>query len=165
MAKVKVETRRPIRIAHIEHAGDYGAIPFDRYIERLYGWAKERKTRPGFYPMGIFHDPPADTPPAKCRSEIGIPITGDARGSRGIKTKDLPEMKVAAVSFKGPSSEYRKTYDMLSAWVAENGYAWAGPSIEVYTKKPEQVGGTTIMYAKIEAPIRKKRVAVAGAGS
>jgi len=26
----------------------------------------------------------------------------------------------------------------------------------VYAKKPEQVGGKTIMYAKIEAPIRRK---------
>ena len=156
MAKVKVETRKPIRMAYIEHVGDYGAIPFAQYIERLYGWAKEHKVRPGFNPLGIYYDPPRTTTPEKCRSEIGIPIYGNARGSGGIKTKDLPEMKVAATSFKGTSSEYQKTYDDLSAWVAENGYEWAGPSIEVYSKKPEQVGGKMIMYAKIEAPIRKK---------
>ena len=34
MAKVKVETRKPIRMAYIEHVGDYGAIPFAQYIER-----------------------------------------------------------------------------------------------------------------------------------
>jgi len=34
MAKVKVEMRKPIRMAHIEHVGDYGAIPFAQYIER-----------------------------------------------------------------------------------------------------------------------------------
>jgi len=156
MPKVKVETRKAMRIAYIEHTGDYGAIPFDRDIERLYGWAKERKVRPGFYPLGIYYDRPATTPPEKRRSEIGIPVYGDVKGDREIKTKEVPKMKVAAISFKGPASAYPAAYDALSAWVAENGYEWSGPSIEVYSKKPEKVGGQTIMYAKIEAPIRKK---------
>ncbi len=154
--KVKVESRKPMKLAYIEHVGDYGAIPFQRYMERLFGWAKANKVRPGFNPLGIFYDMPSTTPPERCRSEIAIPIYGDAKGEGEVKTKDLPAMKVAAVSFKGPASEYPKTYDALSAWVAENGYEWAGPSIEAYSKKPEQVGGQTIMYAKIMAPVRKR---------
>ncbi len=154
--KVKVETRKAGKVAYIEHVGAYDRIPFTEYIERLYGWAKANKVRPGFHPFGIYYDMPKETPSDKRRCEIGIPIFGDGPSTGGVKTKDLPEMKVASYSFKGPSSEYQPTYDALGAWIAENGYAWAGAPIEVYSKKPEQVGGQLIMYAKIQVPIRKK---------
>jgi len=156
MAAIKVEKRKPVKLAYIEHVGAYDRIPFQTYVERLYGWAKKAHVRPGFFPLGIFYDMPENTPPEKCRSEIGIPITGDASPDEDIHIKDVPAMDVAALSFKGPSSEYRSAYRELSAWVADHGYEWTGPSIEAYTKKPEQVKGKTIMYAKIMAPVRKK---------
>lgn len=156
MAKVKVERKKPMKLAYVEHVGPYGSIPFDRYIEQLYGWAKAQKVRPGFHPLGIFHDSPRETPPERCRSDIAIPIYGDAAPAGTVKVKDLPAMDVATLSFKGTSSEYQGAYDALGAWIAEHGYEWAGPSMEVYSKKPETVGGKTIMYAKIEAPVRKR---------
>jgi len=155
-AKVKVEQRKPVKLAYIEHAGAYDKIPFQTYIGRLYGWAKKAHVRPGFYPLGIFYDSPDETPAGKCRSEIGIPITGEATPEGDVRIREMPAMAVAALSFKGPSSEYRSAYRQLSAWVSENGYEWAGPSIEAYTKKPERVRGKTVMYAKIMAPVRRK---------
>lgn len=154
--KVKLEQRKPVRLAYIEHVGPYDAIPYTEYMERLYGWAKEAKVRPGFYPMGIFHDSPEETPPKECRSEIAIPIAGKAKSSGDIRIRDLPAMRVAAVSHKGPSSDYPKTYEALNSWVAENGYEVTGPPMEVYSRRPERVGGRTILYAKVMAPVRKK---------
>ena len=156
MAKVKVERTKPMKIAYVEHVGAYGSIPFGRYFERLYGWAKERKVRPGFHPLGIMHDSPKETPPERCRTDVAIPIYGDAAPSGNVKVKDLPAMDVATLSFKGPASEYQAAYDALGAWISEHGYEIAGPCLEVYSKKPQRVGGQTILYAKIEAPVRKK---------
>ena len=156
MGTVKVERRKPGKVAYIEHVGDYRSIPFAEDIQALYGWAKESGVRPGFYPLGIFHDRPGDTPPEKCRSEIAIPIYGSAKAKGPVKVRNLPGMKVAALSFRGPASGYPEAYRALSAWVEQHGYAWDGPSIEVYTRKPKQVGRETILYAKIEAPLRKK---------
>lgn len=154
--KVKLERRKPVRLAYIEHVGAYDAIPFEDYVNRLYGWAREVKVRPGFYPIGIFHDSPEETPPERCRSEIAIPITGEAPGRGDVRIRDMPAMQVAAISHRGPSSDYAKTYRALSEWVAEHGYEWAGPSMEVYTKKPKEIGGQIVHYAKIMAPVRKK---------
>ncbi|HLB68115.1 MAG TPA: GyrI-like domain-containing protein [Thermoplasmata archaeon] len=155
-AKVKVEQRKPVKLAYIEHTGAYDDIPFETYIGRLYGWAKKAHVRPGFYPLGVFYDSPGETPPEKCRSEIGIPISGEAPPEGGVRIREIPAMNVAALSFKGQPSEYRNAYRELSAWVSEHGYEWAGPSIEAYTKKPERVRGKTVMYAKIMAPVRRK---------
>ena len=156
MAKVKVEKTKPVRLAYVEHIGDYDEIPFQKYMEKLYGWAKEKHIRPGLYSLGIYHDSPDRTPPEKCRSEIGIPIYAEAESERDVRIKDLPAMEVATISHKGTASEYPKTYGTLSKWIEENGYEWAGPSIETYTKKPKVVHGKTIVYAKVKAPVRKK---------
>jgi AraC family transcriptional regulator len=156
MAGVKLESRKPMTIAYIEHVGSYGNIPFDKYFGQLYGWAKENKIMPGFHPMGIYHSIPKETPPEECKASIAIPIYGKGKPSGDIKIKKLPAMKVATYSHKGPSSEYQKSYNKLEVWIKEKGYTVAACPIEVYSKKPEVVKGEMILYAKIMMSVRKK---------
>lgn len=155
MAGVKLESRKPLTIAYIEHRGSYGSIPFGEYMGKLYGWAKENKIMPGFHPMGIFMTDPKTTPPKECLTEVAIPIYGKAKGTGGIKIKKLPAMKVASYSHKGPAREYQNSYDKIANWMKEKGYTMAGPSIEVYSKQPETVKGELIIYAKIMFPVKK----------
>ncbi len=156
MGKIKLEKRKPVTIAYLGHKGAYSSIPFDEYIGRLYGWAKERRIRPGFYPMAVYYDDPDTTPPEMCRTDIAIPVAGEPKGDDEIKVRKIPAMTVATISHKGPSEEYKQTYDALSKWVSENGFEWDGPPMEIYTKKPKVVDGKTIFRAKILAPVRKK---------
>ena len=113
MAGLKLEERKATSIAFIDHQGPFDKIPWQEYIEKLYGWAKEQKVMPGFYPMGIYHDDPSIVSPEKCRTEIAITFKGEARGSSGVKTRQMPAMKVASLSHKGPGSEFQKTYGAL----------------------------------------------------
>jgi len=156
MEKIKVEKTKPIQLAYIEHVGVYGEIPFDEYVPRLYAWAKENKVRPGFKSLGIYLDNPEEKPPNECRCEIGIPIKGTASPDNEIKVKELPSMEVAVIKHKGPASKYGETYKKLGEWIEENGYEFAGPAIEMYTKKPKVVGSETIIYANVQIPIKKK---------
>lgn len=156
MQRVKLEETKPVRLAYVEHMGSYDKIPFPQYMEKLYGWAKEKHIRPGLFSIGLYYDSDRIAS-EKRRSEIGIPIYGEAEPEGDIKVKDLPAMQVATISHKAPSSEYPKTYETLSRWIVENGYEWAGPSIETYTRRPRTIGGRTIVYAKVKAPIRKKQ--------
>jgi effector-binding domain-containing protein len=156
MSKVKLEKRKPITIAYLRYTGPYGEIPFDGYIGRLYGWAKEKKVRPGFYPMAIFHDDPRTTPPEECRADIAIPVAGTPKGSDEVMVRGMPAMTVATISHKGSGGEYAKTYSDLERWVEENGYDWDGPPIEIYTRKPKVVDGNVLIQAKVMAPVKKK---------
>ncbi len=38
----------------------------------------------------------------------------------------------------------------------KNGYEWAGPSLEVCSKKPKMVNGEMILSTTIQVPIKKK---------
>jgi effector-binding domain-containing protein len=156
MANPKLETRKAANLAYIEHKGPYDKVPWEDYIKRLYGWAKEQKVMPGFYPMAIYHDDPEKTTPEEVRSDIGITFKGRAKEKAGVKTRKMPAMKVAAISHKGPGSEFKNTYAKLTEWINKKGYMISGPSIEVYSKKPEVVSDVTVLYAKVMIPVRKK---------
>lgn len=156
MVNPKLESRKATSIAYIEHKGAYGEVPWDDYMHRLYGWVKEQKVMPGFFPMAICYDNPAEVAPKDCRSDIAISFKGKAKAAPGIKIRQLPAMKVVALSHKGPGSEFSSSYAKIEKWIAEKGYKASAAPIEVYSKKPEVVGGVTIIYAKIMVPVTKK---------
>lgn len=156
MAGPKLEDRKATSIAYIEHTGEYGKVPWDVYMEKLYGWVKEQKVMPGFYPMSICYDDPQIVEPAKCKSDIAITFKGNARETSDVKIKNLQAMKVATMSHKGPGSEFTDTYRKLHEFINEKGYMPAGAPMEVYSKKPKVVKGMTIIYAKIMIPVKKK---------
>lgn len=156
MAEVRLKRTEAYKLAYIEHVGDYGKIPFNNYISQLFGWAGKKNIRPSGPPLGIFYDDPEQVAPEKCRSEVGIPIHGDAAPEGSIKIKDVPAMEVVVIEHAGSAKEYEKTYESLFRWIAQNGYRCAGPTIEIYGRQPETVGGETIIYAEVQAPVRKK---------
>ena len=156
MTGPKLEERQASNLAYIETKGPFDKIPWQKYIERLYGWAKDQKVMPGFYPMGIYLDDPKLVPPEECRSQIAITFKGKAQERSGVKIRDLPAMKVASLSHKGPGSEFQKSYDALTEWIGKKGFELSGPSMEIYSKKPEVIEGKTILYAKIIFPVKKK---------
>ena len=156
MAGPKLEERKASGLAYIEHQGAPDKIPWQEYIEKLYGWAKEQKVMPGFCPMGIYHDDPKVVSPEKCRNEVAITFKGKAKESSGIKVRQMPAMRVATISHKGPGSEFSRTYATLFEWIEKKGLKVSGPPMEVYSKKPEVVNGVTILYAKVMMPVAKK---------
>jgi DNA gyrase inhibitor GyrI len=153
VAGPKLEERKATRIAYVEHVGAYDKIPWQTYIERLYGWAKEQRVMPGFYPMGIYLDDPKETPPERRRTEVAITFKGEAEERSGVKIRELPAMRVATISHKGSGSGFEKTYEALTSWINTRNLRLSGPPMEIYSKKPEVVDGVTILYAKIMMPV------------
>lgn len=156
MEKIKMKTFKSLKLAYIEHMGPYDKVPYDEYVPRLYAWAKEKKVRPGFKNINVFHDDPQKIDPLKCRCWIGIPISGNASSDGKIKIEKIPEMQVATMKFKGPNTQYQKAYRAIGKWIDENGYDWDGPSYEVCSKKPKIVDGQMVLSTTIHVPIKKK---------
>ena len=156
MDKIKIKKINPMKLAYIEHIGEYSKVPYDKYVPRLYEWAKENKVRPGFKNINVFHDDPEEKTPSKCKTWVGIPIKGNAESGKEVKIEEISEMEVASLKFKGPTSEYKKAYGTIKEWMDENGYDWKGPSFEVCSKKPKIVNGELFLYTTIQVPIKKK---------
>lgn len=156
MDKIKIQKFKPVKLAYIEHIGKYDEVPYNKYIPRLYAWAKEHKVRPGFKNINVFHDDPQKINPSECRCWIGIPIKGEARSDNEVEIKDIEEMEVATMKFKGPNIGYKDAYRKIGEWINEHGYDWNGPSYEVCSKKPKMVNGQMILSTTIHVPIKKK---------
>ncbi len=156
MAKIKVKKTKPMKVAYVEHVGEYGKVPWDEYMGKLFAWAKEHKVRPGFKGIGIYYDNPEEKPPEECRSEIAIPIKGEAASADDIKVKDLPAIEVAETKFHGPSSQIGGMYKEVNEWMEANSYEWAGPAMEIYTRKPKVIGNETILRMTVQVPIKQR---------
>lgn len=156
MEKIKIKTMKPLKLAYIEHIGEYSQVPYNTYVPKLFQWAKQNKIRPGFKNINVFYDDPEEKTPSECKSWIGIPIHGDAKSDDEIQIKDFPELQVATHKFKGPASKYKQAYEHIKEWMDEYGYEWDGPSFEVCSKKPKEVNGELLLYTTIQIPIKKK---------
>jgi DNA gyrase inhibitor GyrI len=156
MDKIKIQTFKSIKLAYIEHIGRYDEVPYDKYVPRLYAWAKENRVRPGFKNINVFHDDPEKINPSECKCWIGIPIKGNAISDDEVKIEEIPEMEVATMKFKGPNTEYKDAYRVIGEWMDEHGYDWNLPSYEVCSKKPKMVNGQMILSTTIHVPIMKK---------
>ncbi len=150
----KFEERKEALIAYIEHQGPYDDIPWSELMGELFVWAKEQKVIPGPFPIGIYLDDPQKVPRELRRSEIAITFRGPGGASRGVKTKTMPAMKVATLSFKGPGRELGNAHQALAEFIQVQGHRALGPLIEIYTKTPEIVDGRIIMYSKIMTPVQ-----------
>jgi AraC family transcriptional regulator len=156
MANPKLEERNASHLAYLEYKGPFDKLPWQESIEKLYGWAKQQKVMPGFYPIAIYLDDPKIVPSEACRTEIAITYKGEAQEKSGVKTREMPAMKVATLSHKGPGTEFKNTYRTLIEWIEKKDLELSGPPMEIYSKKPEIINGETILYAKILMPVKNK---------
>jgi len=150
-----VKKSKGMKIAYVKHVGAYNKIPYDKYYEKLFAWIKEKHLRPAGPPFGIFYDNPEEVPAKKCRSEVGVPIKGNAKSGKEIKVKKVPSANVARIVHRGPMKDYGKTYKKLNQWIVENDYRWVGPSMEIYLSKPKMVGGELSVFTVIQVPVKK----------
>ncbi|MFH0816462.1 MAG: GyrI-like domain-containing protein [Methanobacteriota archaeon] len=154
--KIKVKLRGATAIAFIEAKGPYGKIPYDEMYGKLFAWAKESGSKPGFSTLNIYDSDPNVTPEAELATRVAIPLykAGEPKGE--VVVGQLAEMEVAVKKFEGPSEGYNAAYAELGKWIADNGYNVAGPPMEVFTKKPKVKDGKTIIYSEIQFPVAKK---------
>ena len=159
MPKIRMEQRKPQTIAYIEHTGPYDTLPYADDISRLYAWAKRHRARPGMRPMAVFLDDPASTPPERLRTQVAIPVHGRPLPADGVEVKDLPAMQVVATSHHGPAREYPATYAALAGYARERGLESAGPTIEVYTRKPKGQGAEAVITCRVQVGVRPRAAA------
>lgn len=149
MNRPRFEERKGTMLAYIEHEGPYNDMPWGEAMEALYGWAREQKVMPGPHPIGIYYDDPQLVPGHRCRSHIAITYRGEGKDARGVRTRCQPAMKVASLSFKGPGRDLGMAYHTLARWIEHRGHTAVGPSIEIYSRRPEIIDGDIILYSKI----------------
>ena len=103
MPRIRIERTKPATLACVAHYGGYDVIPLDTYLGHLRRWAEASHIETGARSVSILYDCPNDTPPWRCRNEIGIPIRGPVASAGEIHVKEMPAMDVMAYRYDGPA--------------------------------------------------------------
>lgn len=80
-------------LAYIRVTGPYGE-GYDAVCHRLHQWAAPRSLEGGEW-IFIYHDNPEVTPPAQCRTDIGISVPVGTRGAGEVEIQHIPAGRYA----------------------------------------------------------------------
>jgi AraC family transcriptional regulator len=132
---ITIQTLATYRIAYFRNVGPYGpGGGVASTWQRLVTWATARDLwKPDRICVGIAHDDPNVTEPARCRWDAGISLPDGFRPDESVNVATVQGGKVATARFHGTALEIARAWHDLYAWLPGSGYQPDDrPCIEVY---------------------------------
>lgn len=119
-------------LAYIRVTGPYGE-GYDAVCHRLHQWAAPRGLEGGEW-IFIYHDNPEVTPPAQCRTDIGISVPVGTLGAGEVEIQLIPAGRYAQSRYLiTDRSQYGERWQEHIADIVAAGLAFgAGPCFELY---------------------------------
>ena len=140
MYRVEIITRPKLRVAAIEHRGDYQLT--SKVFERLMTLAATTGLlTPDTRSIGIFHDDPASVPKAELRATACITVADHWAPSGELTEAHIEGGRYARIIHTGPYTELKTAYDWLyQTWLPNCGEEPRDlPCLEEYLNDPRQV--------------------------
>jgi AraC family transcriptional regulator len=135
---VQIKTVPPRRVAFMRHAGPYDRVgeTWDRLLTTL---GKDGWLGGDTLIIGVCHDDPEVTPPAKIRYDACVTVNETFKPEGDIGVQILPGGPCAVATHAGPYNALGKTYSKLfGEWLPRSGRQLADrPAFEVYLNSPE----------------------------
>lgn len=119
-------------LAYIRVTGPYGE-GYDAVCHRLHQWAAPRGLEGGEW-IFIYHDNPEVTPPAQCRTDIGISVPVGTQGSGEVEIQHIPAGRYAQSRYLiTDRSQYGERWQEHIGDIVAAGLAFGdGPCFELY---------------------------------
>lgn len=129
MKTVEMDART---LAYVRVTGPYGE-GYDAVSNRLHQWAAARGLEDGEW-IFIYHDNPEVTPPAQCRTDIGITVPVQTRGEGEVETQLIPAGRYAQSRYLiTDRNQYRPRWQEHIGDIVAAGLAFGdGPCFELY---------------------------------
>lgn len=126
-------------IAYVRHVGPYGPGVGQAY-GRLFQWAGPRGLMgPAMRLLGVSHDSPDVTDPAKCRYDAALEVPTGTAADGDIGIAEIPAGAYGVLRFRGPQEGISQAYQSLyRIWLPDSGYEPADrPPLEFQLKNPD----------------------------
>ena len=129
MKTVEMDART---LAYIRVTGPYGE-GYDAVCGRLHQWAATRGLADGEW-IFIYHDNPEVTPPAQCRTDIGITVPAGTQGTGEVEAQRIPAGRYAQSRYLiTDRSQYGPRWQEHIGDIVAAGLAFGdGPCFELY---------------------------------
>jgi AraC family transcriptional regulator len=154
--KVKIESKESIRVAFMRHVGPYDHVgaTWDKLLPRL---GKEGLLGGGALILGLCHDDPEVTPPAKIRYDACVTVDETFVPEGDIGVQVIPGGEYAVTTHFGPYQKLGETYTkLLGQWLPRSGRELRStPCFEVYLNDPQSTEPEDLL-TDIYAPLQPK---------
>lgn len=119
-------------LAYVRVTGPYGE-GYDAVCNRLHQWAAARGLEQGEW-IFIYHDNPEVTPPAQCRTDIGVTVPVGTLGTGEVETQLIPAGRYAQSRYLiTDRNQYGPRWQEHIGDIVSAGLAFGdGPCFELY---------------------------------
>jgi len=106
------------------------------------------------YPCAIYHD--EGWKESDIDVEIQVAVQGKYENTENVTFKTVAPVEVASAIYKGDYDQSYKANGAVAKWVAENGYDYAGPMINIFHVSPHDDPNPENWVTEVCCPIKKK---------
>ena len=120
--KVEIKKVEPLRVAFLRHVGPYNEVgaTWDKLLPTL---GKEGLLGGDAMFIGISHEDPEVTPPAKLRYDVCVTVDQEFQGTGEIGVQTIPGGEYAVTTHQGLYNKLGDTYAaLLGQWLPRSGY-------------------------------------------
>jgi AraC family transcriptional regulator len=152
--KVELKQLQPMRVAFLRHAGPYHEVgaTWDQFLTLM---GKDGYLGGNPMMLGICHDDPEVTPPAKLRYDACLTVDEDFAPAGEIGVQTVAGGLYAMTTHTGPYRDLGRTYaEFLGQWLPRSGHELRdAPCFEVYVNDPNSTPAEELL-TDIYAPLR-----------
>jgi AraC family transcriptional regulator len=152
--KVEIRKLEPMRVAFMQHVGPYGQVgkTWEKLMPVL---GKEGWLGGNLMCIGVCHDDPEVTAPAKLRYDACVTVGPEFQGVDDIGVQNIAGGEYAVTTHQGPYTTLGATYAaLLGQWLPRSGRELSNdPCFEVYLNSPESTEPEELL-TDVYAPLR-----------
>jgi AraC family transcriptional regulator len=155
MTNVQIREMPVQHVAYMRHVGPYGPGGIPELWVRFRKWMTSRDLI-RHVRLGIAHDDPSVTDPAKCRYDACVVVPPDFTPDRHVNVMDVPGGKYAMAPFEGTPRDIEGAWhDLFAAWLPSSGFEPDDRAcFELYRGHPEVEGQPGAFRCEIYLPVR-----------
>jgi AraC family transcriptional regulator len=157
--KVEIKQLKPMRVAFMRHVGPYSDVgkTWERFLMIM---GKDGYLAGNPMMLGICHDDPEVTPPAKVRYDACLVVDEDFVPSGDIGVQAVAGGDYAMTTHIGPYEKLGSTYaEFLGQWMPRSGRELRNaPCFEVYVNDPQSTPADELL-TDIHAPLQESTTA------
>jgi len=152
--EVVIQDTTPFTYAYLECSGSYSQIPakVGLFMQEFF---KQNLMPTGNF-FGMYLNAPGQVKEEELQWRLGFPVPGDAAITAPLLKGECKATKIAVYLYVGPYDKVGAAYEKMFAFIAQNGYKAAGPTMEKYLDMDPAAVKPEDLRTEINVPLVKK---------
>ncbi|MCG2809869.1 MAG: GyrI-like domain-containing protein [Candidatus Aminicenantes bacterium] len=152
--EVVIQDTTPFTYAYMECGGSYQQIParIGVFMQEFF----KQKLMPAGNFFGMYLNSPAEVKEEELQWRLGFPVAADAAVAAPLLKGECQATKIAVYLYVGPYEKVGDAYGKILAYIEQNGYKPAGPTMEKYLDMDPTAVKPEELRTEINIPVEKK---------